>query len=160
MGGLHGLYQVIGDLLKPVKDKVHTFLGTDKDAASFKIGQVIITFCLTTFAWIFFRAESLRGAWFYIKRMFTRWNPWSVMDLSVYDLGLDLLEMNILVISLVCLFVVDLIKYRRSVSVSDVLMKQNLWFRWVVVISLIVAVLVFGEYGIDFDSNKFIYFDF
>jgi len=70
------------------------------------------------------------------------------------------LEMNILVISLVCLFVVDLIKYRRSVSVSDVLMKQNLWFRWVVVIGLIVAVLVFGEYGIDFDSNKFIYFDF
>jgi len=159
-GGLHGLYQVIGDLLKPVKDKVHEFLGTDKNATSFKIGQVIITFCLTTFAWIFFRAESLRGAWFYIKRMFTRWNPWSVMDLSVYDLGLDLLEMNILVISLVCLFVVDLIKYRRSVAVSDVLMKQNLWFRWVVVIGLIVAVLVFGEYGIDFDSNKFIYFDF
>ena len=82
------------------------------------------------------------------------------MDLSVYDLGLDLLEMNILVISLAALFVVDLIKYRRSVSVSDVLMKQNLWFRWVVVIGLIVAVLIFGEYGIDFDSNKFIHFDF
>lgn len=159
-GGLHGIYQVLGDLLKPVRDRINTFLGTNKEAPSFKFGQMIITFCLTTFAWIFFRAENVKAAFTYVKRMFTRWNPWSVLDLSVYDLGLDLLEMNILVISLVALFIVDLLRYRKKQSLSEVLVAQNMWFRWVAIITLVVFILVFGQYGIDFDSNKFIYFDF
>lgn len=33
--------------------------------------QIIITFALTTLAWIFFRAESVAGAWGYISKMFT-----------------------------------------------------------------------------------------
>ena len=39
-------------------------------------------------------------------------------------------------------------------------MEQNLWFRWMVVIGLVVAIIVYGEYGIAFDSNQFIYFQF
>lgn len=159
-GGLHGVYQVIGDLLKPVREKLHSLLGTNKDVFSFKFGQVVVTFCLTTFAWIFFRASNVRDAFVYIKRMFTRWNPWSILDHSIYDLGLNLLEMNILMITLVLLLLTDVIRYKKKVSVSDALVSQNMWFRWVVVIGLIVAILVFGEYGVNFDSTQFIYFDF
>ena len=40
------------------------------------------------------------------------------------------------------------------------MMRQNLWFRYAVMIFLVVSIIVYGEYGVNFDSAKFIYFDF
>ncbi len=159
-GGLHGLYQILGDLLKPVREKLVKMLHIDTEVFSFKFGQIMITFALTVFAWIFFRAESLTGAVSYIKRMFTRWNPWVIFDESLLTLGLESMELNILVLALVSLLLVDVIKYRQNLTVAEFLMKQNLWFRWIVLVGMILAVLVFGEYGVNFDSTQFIYFDF
>lgn len=159
-GGLHGFYQVVGDLLKPIRQKILKLLKTDINAFSFKFGQILITFTLTTFAWIFFRATNLSEALYFIERLFTKWNPWVLFDQSLYTLGLDIVEMNVLSISLVVLLLVDILKYKRNISVSQFLMKQNLWFRWVILFFLIIAVLVYGKYGVDFDSTQFIYFNF
>jgi len=159
-GGLHGLYQIVGDLLKPVKEKANDLLGTDKTAFSFRFGQMVVTFCLTTFAWIFFRASDVSSAFTYIARMFTRWNPWTLFDLSLYNIGLDVTEMNILLIALTLLILVDVYKYRRNKSIADFLISQNTWFRIVCIVVLVAVVLVYGEYGVNFDSNQFIYFDF
>lgn len=61
-GGLHGLYQIIGYELRGVKDRINEQLHTKTDCLSYKLGQVLVTFCLTDFAWIFFRANSLGDA--------------------------------------------------------------------------------------------------
>lgn len=159
-GGLHGLYQILGDIFKPVREKIVNVLRVDKEAFSYKLGQILITFSLTTFAWIFFRAGSLKMALQYIERMFTKWNPWVIFDQSLLNLGLEGMELNILILALVGLLLVDLIRYRQKITVSTFLMKQNMWFRWIVLIGMILAILVFGVYGVDFDSTQFIYFDF
>ncbi|MBQ7765273.1 MAG: MBOAT family protein [Lachnospiraceae bacterium] len=159
-GGLHGVYQIAGDVLSPVRSKVIKWLRVDTSAFSYKFGQMAITFALTTFAWIFFRAGSIDQAIYYIQRLFTKWNPWVLFDQSLYNIGLDVIEMNVLMIALLCLVIVDLLKYKKDISVAGFLMKQNLWFRWAVLLFFILAVLVYGKYGINFDSSKFIYFDF
>lgn len=159
-GGLHGLYQILEDFLKPVGEKLTKVLKVNTQVFSYKLGQILITFGLTSFAWIFFRAESIDQAFYYINRMFTKWNPWVIFDQSLYTLGLDVVEMNVLIIAVVCLVLVDIMKYKKDISISQFLMKQNLWFRWAVMLFLILAVLVYGKYGVDFDSSKFIYFDF
>ena len=159
-GGLHGLYQILGDIFKPVREKIVNVLRVDKEAFSYKLGQILITFSLTTFAWIFFRAGSLKMALQYIERMFTKWNPWVIFDQSLLNLGLEGMELNILILALVGLLMADLIRYRQKITVSIFLMKQNMWFRWIVLIGMILAILVFGVYGVDFDSTQFIYFDF
>lgn len=159
-GGLHGLYQILGDIFKPVREKIVNVLRVDKEAFSYKLGQILITFSLTTFAWIFFRAGSLKMALQYIERMFTKWNPWVIFDQSLLNLGLEGMELNILILALVGLLMADLIRYRQKITVSTFLMKQNMWFRWIVLIGMILAILVFGVYGVDFDSTQFIYFDF
>ena len=96
----------------------------------------------------------------YIERMFTKWNPWVIFDQSLLNLGLEGMELNILILALVGLLMADLIRYRQKITVSTFLMKQNMWFRWIVLIGMILAILVFGVYGVDFDSTQFIYFDF
>ena len=51
-GLLHGAYQCVGRAMKPLQEKLRipAFV------------RIVVTFCLVTFAWIFFRAESMGGA--------------------------------------------------------------------------------------------------
>ena len=159
-GGLHGIYQIAGDLLKPVREKILDLFKTDREAFSFKAGRCIITCLLTGFAWIFFRAGSMSLAFRFIKRMFTRFNPWVIFDESIFGWGLDRREMGILIFGVLLLFAVSVVREVKKTDIGIFMMKQNLWFRWLVYIFLITAVVVWGEYGADFDSAQFIYFDF
>ncbi len=159
-GGLHGIYQIMGDLLKPVRAWIVKKCGIRTNAESFRLGQILITFGLTAFAWIFFRAGSLKEVFYYIMRMFTKWNPWVLFDQSLYTWGLDVTEVHVLAAALVLLFVADLIRYRKHMDIGCFLQKQNLWFIWLAVIGLCISVLVYGKYGINFDSRQFIYFSF
>jgi len=159
-GGLHGLYQVIGDMLKPVKNKVNKVLCVNKEAFSYKIGQILITYLLLCFSYIFFRAKSLGQAFLYIRYMFTRWDFWSFFNENLYNYGLDRVEVNILLFAVLILILVDVGRYMSGYDFGDMLLIQNLWFRWAVLIILVVACVVYGEYGINFDSAQFIYFQF
>lgn len=159
-GGIHGLYQVIGDLLKPIREKINELLKVRTNVFSYKLGKIITTFVLVDFAWIFFRAESMGQIRFFFNRMFTRFNPWVLFDESLFRYGIDRREWGILAVALLILFVVDLLRYKRNRNFGDLLVKQNLWFQYVVLFLLIASIFVYGEYGIDFDSNQFIYFQF
>lgn len=159
-GFVHGLYQIVGDILKPVRQKAAALLRVKTDVFSFRLGQRIGTFALTTFAWIFFRAASVKQALLYIKNLFTRWDPWVLFDESLYTFGLDRRETEILFAALAALIIVDLVRYRKGLNLGQALYRQNLVFRWAVMILLALAVIVYGVYGIDFDSAKFIYFTF
>ena len=119
-----------------------------------------VTFVLVVFAWIFFRADSIRDALGVIKRIVTCQTPWVLFDGEIYTLGLDRIEMNILIVSLVILFLVDLVRYLKKQTLDVFLMSQNLWFEWFALIGLIVMIFIFGEYGPAFDPQQFIYFQF
>lgn len=159
-GGLHGLYQVIGYELRGMKDRINEKLHTKTDCLSYKLGQVLVTFCLTAFAWIFFRAGSLRDAFGYIRRMVTKPDPWCLFNGELYNLGLDRVEMNVLFVSLLVLLLVDLIRYLKKQQMDAFLAEQNLWFRWGALLALIAAVAIFGIYGPGYDAQQFIYFQF
>ncbi len=58
-GLLHGIFQCIGRATNNIWEKIHVP----------KFLRVFITFCLITFAWIFFRAESLQSAGIVINKI-------------------------------------------------------------------------------------------
>ena len=159
-GGIHGLYQVIGDLTRHTKEKIIKRLQIKTECMSWKLLQTVITFSLVVFAWVFFRADSITDALYFIKRMLIRQTPWALFDGTIYTLGLDATEMNILIFSIIVLLLVDLIKYRKKINLDEFLFEQNIWFEWLVLIVLIGMIFVFGEYGPAFDVQQFIYFQF
>ncbi len=159
-GGLHGFYQIIGEVLSPVRKKIVKVCHVNESVFSYKFGQILFTFSLTTLTWVFFRAETLKEALYFFERMFTRWNPWVFFNEGLYKFGLDRVEVNILFVALMVMFLVEILKYLKNKVISDFIMEQNLWFRWLAVIGMVVAILVYGQYGIAFDSNQFIYFQF
>ena len=159
-GALHGLYQIIGYELRGVKDRINEQLHTKTDCLSYKMGQVLVTFGLTAFAWIFFRANSLGDAVGYIRRMFTKPDLWCLFNGELYNLGLDRVEMNVLFGSLLVLLLADLVRYFKKQQLDAFLAEQNLWFRWGVLLALIAVVAIFGIYGPGYDAQQFIYFQF
>lgn len=159
-GALHGAYQVIGDLLKPIKDKIINRLRIKTTCFSFTFGQILLTFVFTCLAWIFFRAESISDAFNILKTIFTDMDPWFLFSNSIYGLGLDQQEFNILLVSLIALFAVDAIKFFFKKEFDEFLDEQNTLFQWIVIIGLIMAVIIFGVYGPSFDAQSFIYFQF
>jgi D-alanyl-lipoteichoic acid acyltransferase DltB (MBOAT superfamily) len=159
-GGIHGLCQIISDVSASWRSKLCRGMHIKTDCMSFKLLQILATYALVVFAWIFFRSDSVPDAWNYISRIATRFDPWVMFDGGIYTLGLDRAEMNILLFSLVLLLLVDLVRYWRKQTIDAFLMEQNLWFEWLVVIVLLVMIFVFGEYGPAFDAQQFIYFQF
>lgn len=159
-GMLHGMYQIVGDMTKKLRNSICVKYQVKTESFSFKLAQVAGTFLLVDFAWIFFRANSISIALDYCKRLFTRWDPWSLYNGELYTLGLDRFEFNVLLVAAAVLFLVDLIYYIKKQSIVLFLKEQCIWFRWGVILLLIWAVLVYGVYGINFDSSQFIYFQF
>lgn len=159
-GGLHGTYQVIGEMTNPLRGKIQNILKINTTCDSYRLWQVGSTFFLTTFAWIFFRADSLKDALYYISRMVTKWNPWVMFDGGIYELGLNQVEWQIFIIAVVVLLMVDLVRYRRGKRIDIYLAEQNIVFRYVILLLLCLAIFVWGEYGLDFAENQFIYFQF
>ena len=159
-GGIHGLYHVIGDFLKSWRKKIADVMKIKTDCFSFKLLQIIVTYALVVFAWIFFRAHTISNALIYIKRIFTCPTTWVLFDDGLYKLGLNRTEFNILFIALVVLFLVDLIKFKKKETIDRFLMGQNLYFEWLIIIGLFMMILIFGEYGPAFDAKQFIYFQF
>ena len=159
-GVIHGIYQIVGDMTRAFRQKIYNRYSFKTESFSFKLGQIVSTFILVDFAWIFFRADSIAIAFEYITRMFTQWDPWSFFNGELYQLGLGRFEFNVLIVAVVLLFLAEMIRYFRKQNVAEFLKEQCLPFRWAVVMGLILACVVYGMYGINFDSAQFIYFQF
>lgn len=159
-GALHGAYQIIGEVTKPVKSKLENKLQVRTNAASYRGIKMLATFALTCFAWIFFRADTIYIAFDYIARIFTNINPWAATTGVIYSIGLERQEMNILIISVIIMILVDILKYKKNIRFENIADNQNFWVRGLIIMTLIFAVLIFGAYGYSFDAQEFIYFQF
>ena len=157
-GFLHGIYQVAGYLLKPVRDVFARSLHIDRTRGSHRVLQILVTFLLVSFAWIFFRADSFSQA-VRIIRCMKGAEIWSLTDGSLLGLGLDTMNWVLLAAGLVFLFVRDLC-VRRGISLRVQLQKQGIWLRWLLYIGAVLLILVCGIWGPGYDASTFIYSQF
>ena len=159
-GGLNGLFQLMGMWLKPQREKWIQRLGIRTQAFSYKAFQVIGTFCLVDITWVFFRSISLKSALEYLWLMLTRWDPWNLLNGSLYHYGLSGNQMAIAAIGLVFVIGMDLVKRFQHRSLAQLLDRQNLWLRLPVYLVLILLILTWGIYGPAYNAMNFIYFQF
>lgn len=159
-GLIHGFYQVAGDVLSPKLDALKKRMHMRTESVSYTVGRMIVTFVLITLAWVFFRTEKLSVAVDFLRRMLCCFNPWVLFDGSLLNLGLEAMEMNILIIALAMLMVVDVLRYIRKAEIDELIEDQCLWFKWGFIILVFCMVWVFGQYGPGFSSTRFIYQSF
>ncbi|MDE7318276.1 MAG: MBOAT family protein [Lachnospiraceae bacterium] len=158
-GGFNGLFQIVGECLKPVRDKMNRIFRLDRNTLGHKAAKVFVTFLLVDFTWIFFRADQLSDAFLIIKSILTVHNPWIFFDNSLYNLGLGRKEFQMMLLSIGILLMADFLKY-RGIKVREVLVRQELWCRWLCYILAILFILLFGVWGSAYNESSFIYFQF
>lgn len=162
-GLLNGLYQVAGDLTRPLRTKLLERLHVRMDCASFRLIQRFWTFLFVDFAWLFFRAEGFAIALQMLRHGITHLDFYAFFSpdtlLGINTMALSEKNFCVMLAGLLLLIWVDYLK-KRQVDLKGMLARQNIWFRWLVYYGLIFAVLIFGIYGPEYDASAFIYFQF
>ena len=158
-GGLNGIFQIIGDLWQPIRDKMQLVLGLDRSTFSHKLLKIVATFVLVDFTWIFFRASTITDAMTAIRNIVLADNTWIFFDGSLYELGLSQKDFHLMICGIGVLMVADILKY-KGICIREKILQQEWWFRWLVAIGAVLIVLIYGIYGYGYDAQNFIYFQF
>ncbi|MDE6386440.1 MAG: MBOAT family protein [Lachnospiraceae bacterium] len=174
-GFLNGLYQVIGDVLHKLTNRMHQISGglnsgyvsemeqghrpDQRGVFSRRLLHVIMTFILITMTWIFFAADQMKAALRLIKQLFSTFNWEIFLDGSVYNLGVTKEYTRVMFLGIAVLMAVDYLKYKGK-DVAELVLKQGEWFQILCFVSLTAACMLFGCYGEIYDTQQFIYFQF
>ncbi|WP_278020212.1 MBOAT family O-acyltransferase [Flavobacterium ginsengisoli] len=113
-----------------------------------EILQMIMTFCLTVFAWIFFRADSLKHAVSYISKIFSS----SLFTSVKYD-GDDF--KNVLFLLLFVFIVVEWLGRENQFAIAKLGLRWKPLFRYAFYFVIIIAIFWYSG-----EQQQFIYFQF
>jgi len=147
-GALHGFYLVFAILIDRPAEYMIRKTGLSKMPFLYNSIQLLTTFVLVTFAWIFFRANSVSDAAYIVKKLFSdQWDGWQSMEVfSIFSLALSI----VLIIGLL------IAEWKFSDSIIETRLgekhKTNLVFGVVV----ITGIFLLGV----FQKLSFIYFQF
>lgn len=143
-----------GMIMQPLFDKLKTLLHVDTTTWSWTFFGRLRTTLLFMITISVQPANSVREAMVMWKHAFD-FNPWILVDGSLYSLGLDRIDFWIMIYGLLILLIVSI--FQQKGSVRERIAQQNLLFRWQLWILLFVVVLLFGMYGEGYDAASFIY---
>lgn len=149
-GALNGLYLVIGNMTKNMRQKLANALYLDKVPQLHKVVKVFITFHLICFSWIFFRAASLSDATFIIQRIFTDHR----VNLNMFSVSITRYHLLLGFGLIAFLLAVQL--FQRTNRLSNLISGKPLVVRWGLYYAGLILFIVFGV----FSSSSFIYFQF
>jgi alginate O-acetyltransferase complex protein AlgI len=147
-GLLNALYILPSILFKTNRNNLNIvaqgkFLPTLKEFCS-----IVITFGLTVFAWIFFRANNLHHALGIVAQIFSK----SVFEIPYYKDG----TMSIPTICLVLIFVlIEWIGRENQYAIATIVSKKPKFLRWGFYYLILIVIFVFAG-----SNQQFIYFQF
>ena len=153
-GAIHGLYQVVGTLTRRPRDIFWERVGLGKDSGLLRWLRRAGTFVLVSFAWIFFRANSIEDAFAVIGKLFGGWNIGISDTLSA--LGLTLVPILTVIFSMGLLIMIDkMLHYDDTPDSSGVLVRRGafIYFAWAIILGWLL--LLSGG-----TLSTFIYFQF
>ncbi len=154
-GLMHGFFNIITNHIKDTK-------------AGFLVKGItgkIVTFCLVSFAWIFFRADSLSTALHFIKGMIPGLNSLSPLEgLAAQEyqiLGISTIEWWIAALSILLLTAADYFASRRKTVFPALMLKSwGDYSRAIFLAVITVVILIFGKYGSGEAIRAFVYQSF
>ena len=138
-------------LLLSTKNRVNLdIVANDKRLPSFKdVLNILFTFSLITFSWIFFRAASLTEALSYIKRI------WMSFSLSAPNVAGKNVDIVILLCLMIFFVLIEWFGRHGKFAIEGVGSIANLYGRWIFYFVIVLLIFVFQG-----SEQQFIYFQF
>lgn len=104
---------------------------------------------------MFFRAEDMAQGFAMLKSILTDFHGSAFID-ELNELGLDIYDYIIVIVSIIILFIVGVLK-ERNISIRGLLMKCPVPVRYLLWYAAIMAVVIFGAYGSGYSGGDYIY---
>ena len=146
-GLFHGFLQVIEDFFKNLGQKLCKILKIKTECFSFDFFMRIKTFIFVCFAWVFFRATSLKNALKIIKRMLHITNFDIFLNGKIYELGLNVFNFTVLIFATAVLFVISFLREKKLLT-FEWFKSQNALFKvfacWVLLTLIIFSLNLSG----------------
>lgn len=149
-GALHSFYLIFGLLTKRIRQKAAKMLRLNK----IPFLSVIVTFILTTIAWIFFRAPDITTAVYIIKSIYS-----GIPNMVHHRLNLNDMNVNgstLLLCFVLIAFLLVAESLQRKFKLIQMFRTWPVYYRWPVYFIFVLSILSLGV----FENSQFIYFQF
>ena len=154
---LYGLYyyiiMMIGLLFKPLTDKMIEKLKIDTNSFGYRLFQIIRTCILVFIGMMLFRSKTIGDAFDMFVSIFTK------PSYLLTSFGLTVIDFIIILISCLMLLIYGVLE-EHNIKVIEELNNNKLWVRYLVYLTIIFMIIIFGIYGPGYNPSDFIYGQF
>lgn len=154
-GAIHGCYQVMEDFTykKVLRKRPREIDGR------YKWIQLVITFMIVNFAWIFFRIPQMKDALKIVYNIIAHPSLEVFSNGRLFEYGIDGMGWIVFILFVALLLMVEIMN-KNGIKIRDVIARQPIVVRWCIYLLGFTAVLLLGKYGTDYNANDFIYMRF
>ena len=155
-GLLNFVILVFSTEAEPLYARINTFLKWDGSILQ-KCFRVLRTFWIMSFLRVFdVSSQGVSQALVIIKKVVL--DPGAVTLAGIEELGLDPQELYAALAGILIMFIFSMIQ--RKGSITDRILAMPALPRWAVTALTVMAVVIFGSYGMGYDARAFIYLQF
>ncbi len=152
---------MLGQLCAPGLKKITRLLRVNENSFSWHLVQSVRTYLIYAVGIVFFRAESVGEGMSFLKNIIVmtfngNLHLENLFNKSLLQMGLNLSDWIIILISLLLLITVAVLRERNGYA-RLWMAQQILPFRWLVWLGVLLAVVICGKYGDAYNSVHFIY---
>jgi alginate O-acetyltransferase complex protein AlgI len=157
-GALHGFYIFFAIITKKARIATAKLIGLNKFPRLNKFLQISTTFVLVTFAWIFFRADSVSNACYIIKHSITGLykNLFNLYHHLPVPLNVGLSNKDLLIVVSAILLMEAIHIMQNKYKIRDWIRSKPTYLRWSIYYAVVLTIAFLGVYG----NREFIYFQF
>lgn len=161
---VYGLYyyiiMMLGKILEPVGNKIIKILKINTKVWSYKLWQIIRTGIFVCFGMLIFRADTLNVAFSMFKSIPKIHDIEMLFDGRMWSIGcMTSGDWKVLIVATLVFAIISILQ-EHGFKIRESLNRQNILFKWAVLITLIVSIIIFGIYGEGYNVQSFIYGQF
>ena len=146
-------------LLRPWAVKANRLLKIDTNSIGWRWTGRLFTFALVDYAWLFFRAKDLPTALALHTRIAADFYLPYIFSNEFLGIFGSYTALAVLLFSLWFLYYTDSLQ-ARGVEWKQKILDQQLVYRWVIYLGMLLTIIIFGVYGAGYVQTQFIYFQF
>ena len=159
----YGMYyyaiMLMGMLFEPLFQKILSALHIRREWKPYRLIQIFRTFILVNFGMLLFRSAGVKEAFKMFLSIFTGFSTSVLKNNLLLKLGIDQLDVYVLLIGVVIMFIVGLLQ-ERGHSLRQEIANRNIVIRWTIYLTGLFAVVLLGAYGTGYSTVDFIYANF
>lgn len=158
-GLFHFALILTGNIVDPFAKSLCGRLHINRQSVPYKGMQILRTVLLVNVGELFFRATDLTAGLAMFRKMVTDFSFRSIADGTILTLGMDRADFVITVLFAVGLIAVGILR-EKGVPLRERVAAKPIALRWAVYYAMIMAIVIFGAYGVGYIPVDPIYANF